>query len=161
MEGEEYDEDDEEKGLEQGLVYLADGFRDVSRDVERDVIAYSFRKVFTYFFHGFHHVLGHFHGIRAGEHVDAEYGGILSVQSTLRVVGAGFQRYPGHVAQTDDGTVGICPYDNFFKFVHGGETPRGRDGDGDVRSAHRLLAEHSGRGFPVLVFQYVLQVFDR
>ena len=156
MEGEEHDEDHEEKRLEQGFIYLVDGFRDVSRDIERDVITYSFRKIFTDFFHGFHHVLGHFHGIRTGEHVDAEYGSILTVQSTLRVVRAGLQRYSRHVAQTDDGTVGICPDDNLFKFVYGGKTARSRDGDGDVRPAHRLLAEYPGRGFPVLIFQYIL-----
>ena len=69
---------------------------------------------------------------------------------------AGLQRYSRHVAQTDDGTVGICPDDNFFKFVYGGKTSRSRDGDGDVRPAHRLLAEYPGRRFPVLIFQYVL-----
>ena len=137
-----------------------DGFRDVGGHVERYLIRQPVGEIPADFIHGLFHAFCHVHGIGTRQHVNAEHGSVAAVDAAFRVVGLCFERDARHIAQADERTVGVGAQHDFFKLADGGQAAFGGDGDGDVQSFDGLLAEHSRRRFPVLVFQGVLQVLD-
>ena len=82
-----------------------DRLGNIGSHIKRYLVIQSFRKVPTDLFHGFLYIVGHFNGIGAGQHINTEYCGILSIDTTLRIIGRSLKRYTRHIPQTDNGTV--------------------------------------------------------
>ena len=86
LQGQEHDEDDQEQGFEEGLVYMMDRLGNICRHIKRDVVGHPFRKAFADLFHCSLDIIGHFHRIGSREQKDIHYGCITAVYSAFRIV---------------------------------------------------------------------------
>ena len=135
-----------------------DRLGNIGSHIKRYFVIQSFRKVPTDLFHGLLYIVGHFNGIGTGQHINTEYCGILSIDTTLRIIGRSLERYTRHIPQTDNGTVRIGTYYDIFKLTDSGKTTLRSNRDGDIQPLYRLLTEYTGSRLTVLVFQCVLQI---
>ena len=161
LQREEHHENDQEEGLEQGLIHLMHGLGDILRHIKREIILQALREVLADILHRLFHLRGDLQSVRSRQHIDTQDSGVLPVDPTLRRIRGSLQRYPGHVAHPDDRAIRVRPHHDILKLLHGGQTSRGRDRQGDIHVQHRLLTQLARRRFPVLVFQGILQVLYR
>ena len=129
---------------------------DIGGHIKRYLVIQSFRKVPTDLFHSLFYIVGHLDSIGSGQHINAEYCGIFSVDTAFRIIGRSFERYTRHILQADDGTVRVGTYYDIFELPDSGKAPLCSNRDGDIQSLYRLLAEYTGCRLSVLVFQCVL-----
>ena len=154
-------DDNQYQCFEQRLVHLVNRFVDVGRHVERYLILQTLGEVGADFLHRLLDVLGHFHGIGSGQHVNAQHGSVTVIDTTLGVIGLRFERNAGHVAHPNQRTVGIGTEHDLLKLCRRRQTSLRGDGDGNVEPIDRLLTQDTGRRLAVLVLQGILHVFHR
>ena len=161
LQREEHHQNHQHECLDERVIYLADGLRNIGGHVERNLVGDAFGKVAADLFHLFLDRFGHLHGISTGQHVDIQHGCIAAVDTALGIVRLGFERDASHVAQPYQRAVGVGPDNNLFKLGYRRQPPLGNDRGCHVDVADGLLSQHAGRRFAVLVFQGLLQIFDR
>ena len=94
------------------------GFRYISSHVERNVIRHSLREACTDFLHFGTYIFSDLHGIGPRKHINIHNSRIAGIDSTLGVVGLGFQRDFRNILQTDERTVTAGADNDLFELFH-------------------------------------------
>ncbi len=102
--------------------------------------------------------MGHLHGVGARKHIYGQYGGVFAVDGTFGIIALSFERYACHIAQAYERAVGVGPYDYLLEFSHRRQASACGDGYGYVQILYRLLSEHTGCRFAVLVLECFLNI---
>jgi len=136
LQEDEHHEKDEDHGLDQGVDDLLDGDAHEGGGIQRNLVADAVREALGQFRQLGRDPIGRFQGIGARGEVDAHADGRVARKLGLGLVVLGPEFHPGHIAQAQQGAVGLGSQNDVCELFRTQQSALGGD---HVVDGHRVL----------------------